>query len=231
MSSDRMPRLLCAGVLVVACLALGCSGTQTPIGRTDRSPDTLRAENARLRAQNRALQDSLQFHRDIASGQYARKRRTLEDHLARLTYELRLLRQGGLTVRVLSTDSLFESASTTLRPEGEDSLQALARQLERTYPDRQVRVEGHSDDRPLSESLQEQFATNWELSTARAATVVRTLLEMTSLAPRQFAAVGYGSSRPRASNETPGGRRRNRRVRVAVLPVPRDYTQPYQTRW
>lgn len=226
-----MPRLLCAGVLVVACLAVGCSKPHTSIGRTDRSPDTLRAENARLRAQNRALRDSLQFRRDIGSGQYSRKMRTLEDHLARLTYELRLLRQGGITVRVLSTDSLFEPASTTLRPEGEDSLRALAQQLERTYPNRQVRVEGHTDDRPLSDSLQEQFATNWELSTGRATTVVRMLLEMTSLAPRQFAAVGYGSSRPRASNETPAGRRRNRRVRVGVLPVPREYTQPYQTRW
>lgn len=226
-----MPRLFVCCAVIFLGVALGCSGTQAPVGTPTRSPDSLRAENARLRAQNRALRDSLRFRQDLQSGQYSRNLRTLQDHLSRLTYELRLLRQGGITVRILSADSLFDSATTTLTPQGEEMLRALAHQLESTYPNRHVRVEGHTDDTPIGESLHERFPTNWELSAARATRVVRTLHEMSPLRDSQFSAVGYGAARPRASNETPTGRQRNRRVRVAVLPVPRDYSQPFQTAW
>lgn len=181
--------------------------------------------------ENRALRDSLRFRQDLESGQYSRDLRTLQDQLSRLTYELRLLRQGGITVRVLPADSLFDSATTTLTPYGKEMLRALAQQLESTYPDRTVRVEGHTDDTRIGDSLKDQFPTNWELSSARATQVVRTLTEMTPLGANQFVAVGYGATRPRASNETPSGRQRNRRVRVAVLPVPHDYARPYQETW
>ena len=229
-SRMRLALLFCAATFLI--LSTGCStAPPTTGGSTPLSLDSLRAQNARLRARNEDLRDSLQFREDIDTGQYYRDLRTLQDRLTRLTYEVRLLRDGGLTVTVLSVDSIFASAGTTVDSAGLPRLKAVAHQLESTYPDRTVRVEGHADNSALGEALKKRFDSNWELSAARATTVVRRLVALTSLDRSQFEAVGYGASRPRASNDTPGGRRRNRRVRVAVLPVPRDYTRPFQTTW
>jgi chemotaxis protein MotB len=212
-------------------LAPGCTATQ-PSGKAyDRPLDSLRAENARLRAQTQSLRDSLQFYDDIDTGQYYRERRTLQDRLTRLTYEVRLLRDGGLTVAVLPVDSVFASAGTTVSAPGARRLKALGRQLQSTYPNRTVRVEGHADGSTLGPTLEKRFDSNWELSSARATAVVRRLIRLTALDRSQFVPVGYGASRPRASNDTASGRRRNRRVRIAVLPLPRNYTRPFETTW
>jgi chemotaxis protein MotB len=192
--------------------------------------DSLRAENTRLRAQNRTLRDSLHFRDDLQTGQYYRERRTLQDHLNRLSYEARLLRNGGLTVAVVPSDSLF-AAPDSLSEAGVDRLRAVAAQLQRAYPNRTVRVEGHADNTPLGPRLKERFPSNWALSCARAAAVTRRLIGLTSLDRRQFVAVGYGATRPRASNDTAAGRRRNRRVRIAVLPLPKDYSRPFEVSW
>lgn len=226
-----MHRLLPLGPLLLLGLLAGCATTEGSIGRRARSPDSLRAENARLQDQARALRDSLQRRRDLDTGQYYRELRTLQDHLNRLTYEVRLLRDGGMTVTILPVDSLFESGSAALRADGPDRLERLAHQLQTTYPDRTVRVEGHTDDVALGDSLQTRFPSNWELSTARATAVVRRLIDLTDLDRSQFVAVGYGATRPRASNDTATGRRRNRRVRVTVLPLPKDYARPFETTW
>lgn len=226
----RFALLFCAAALLV--LPMGCSPAPRATNSPDALPaDSLRAQNARLRDRNEDLRDSLQFRDDIDTGQYYRDLRTLQDRLTRLTYEVRLLRNGGLTVTELSVDSIFASASTNIDSTGLPRLKALARQLESTYPDRTVRVEGHADNASLGKTLKKKFDSNWELSAARATAVVRRLVNLTSLDRSQFEAVGYGASRPRASNDTPGGRRRNRRVRIAVLPLPRDYTRPFQTTW
>jgi chemotaxis protein MotB len=222
--------------LLLAALLLsgiGCTPVQAPAGSSsDEAPlDSLRAENTRLRDQNRRLRDSLRFRDDVESGQYYRDLRTLQDRLTQLTYELRMLRDGGITVAVVPADSLFATAADSLSPAGTERLRGLARQLQSTYPNRAVRVEGHADDTPLSGALKERYSSNWTLSSARAATVVRHLTALTDLDRSQFVAVGYGASRPRASNDTAGGRWRNRRVRVAVLPQPTSYSPPTELSW
>jgi chemotaxis protein MotB len=167
----------------------------------------------------------------VQTGQYYRDLRVLNDRLNRLTYEVRTLRDGGQTVRVLSADALFEPATATLTSAGAEQLQTVVARLQTAYPRRTIRVEGHASDTPLSEELQKQFASNWELSAARATTVVRHLISESDLDPTQFVAVSYGATDPVASNETARGRRRNRRVRIAVLPSPRDYSRPFETAW
>lgn len=217
------------GVAVLLCSLVGCAGGG-PVGGGDPVGDSLRAETARLRAENRALRDSLRFRRDLDTGQFYRERRTLEDQLNRLSYEARLLRDGGLTVAVLPADVLFAGADS-LSDTGRARLDSVAQQLRRAYPNRTVRVEGHADNAPLEGRLKDRFESNWELSTARATSVLRTLLDRTSLDPDQFVAVGYGASRPRAANDTAAGRQRNRRVRIAVLPLPTDHPRPFEMSW
>jgi chemotaxis protein MotB len=77
-----------------------------------------------------------------------------------------------------------------------------------------IRVEGHTDDRPINTA---DFASNWDLSTARATRVVRFLVEDGGLSPARLAAAGYAEYRPRLPNSTPDARARNRRVDIVVL--------------
>lgn len=210
-----------AAVLFAAFLA-GCatSGTtQTVIVRQQNALDSLRAITDVLRAENRTLADSLAFLDDIDSGQYYRDRRALLNRIERLNYDLAVAADGGLTLAVLATDDLFEPASATLHEAGRAHLAELAATLEASYPGRSYRVEGHSDSVPVGASIKEQYPSNWELSAARAAAVVRQLIEAHEMAEERFTIVAYGASQPVASNATSAGRRANRRVRIAVLPV------------
>jgi len=224
-------------LFVLAALLLpGCVSSSTPTPPPD-SPegealyDSLQAANSRLRSQLRSVRDSLTLYDDIDSGSFARELRALRDQITRMSFELSALRDGGQTVSTLRADSLFEPASATLTDAGRDRLKPVAAQLRQTYPGRSFRVEGHSDTTPLSPELQERFPTNWELSAARASAVVRVLSEFSRLADDQFVAVAFGSTQPVTSNETELGRARNRRVRVSVLPTPRDYSRPFETSW
>ena len=221
---------LLLGFVLTLVVSAGCASVQ--LGNSPPSHlDSLRAENDALRAQLREVEDSLERRSDVQTGQYYRDLRVLNDQLNRLIYEVRTLRDGGQTVLVLSADALFELGTATLTSEGAKRLQAVIDHLQSTYPTRTIRVEGHTSNTPLSDELQKRFASNWELSAARATTVVRHLIENSDLAPAQFVAVGYGATDPVASNETAQGRRRNRRVRIAVLPSPRDYSRPFETAW
>ena len=119
-------------------------------------------------------------------------------------------RPDGVHIEVAS-GVLFPSGSARLTPEAMPVLERLAQVL-RTVPN-PVRVEGHTDNVPIRTTL---YPSNWELSAARAASVVR-LFERLGVDPGRLIAVGYGEHRPVADNATPEGRRRNRRVVVVVL--------------
>ena len=127
--------------------------------------------------------------------------------------------QRGETIRVLSTDVHFESGSAELTQEGVRELKGVARTIEERYSDRTIRIEGYTDSRPIGDRLEDRFPSNWELSAARAARVARHFQWTHDLDPTRLEVVGFGPYHPIATNETAEGRRQNRRVRVAVLPV------------
>jgi chemotaxis protein MotB len=119
------------------------------------------------------------------------------------------LTETGLSVSV--TDSvMFRSGAAELIEPSERLLATLTELLSGSIS--AIRVEGHTDDRPIQTA---RYPSNWELSTARAASVVRFLLETPdALAPDTYTALGHGEHRPVASNETDEGRARNRRVDI-----------------
>jgi chemotaxis protein MotB len=111
----------------------------------------------------------------------------------------------------INTSLLFASGSAQLSAEAAPVLEELAGIL-RDFPAR-IRVEGFTDTVPISTPV---FPSNWELSAARAASVVH-LFSRNDVDPTRMAAIGYGEFRPVASNDTPEGRRQNRRVTIVVL--------------
>ncbi len=119
--------------------------------------------------------------------------------------------ERGLVVS-LGEGGFFDSGSDILKPEGRVLLDAIASALVTT--DNQVRVEGHTDNVPIRNT---RFPSNWELSTARATTVVAYLMEKFRFAPERLSAGGYAEYRPVETNATVEGRSRNRRVDIVVL--------------
>jgi chemotaxis protein MotB len=116
----------------------------------------------------------------------------------------------------LNQSLLFSDASANMRAIGSPVLTEVATLLE-GYPN-SVHVEGHADSRPIRTSA---FPSNWELSAARAASVVNYFVGQ-GINPARLAAVGYGQFRPIADNETDAGRRRNRRVIIVIHSTSQD---------
>jgi chemotaxis protein MotB len=116
----------------------------------------------------------------------------------------------GVSVEI-NASVLFDPGQATLTAESEQALAAVA-QLLKDDP-HLLQVEGHTDQVPISNAL---FASNWELSAVRAASVVRLFIER-GVAENRLTVLGHGANVPVASNEQPEGRARNRRVAVTIL--------------
>ncbi|MFN0070965.1 MAG: flagellar motor protein MotB [Chloroflexota bacterium] len=115
----------------------------------------------------------------------------------------------------MSGNALFDSGRADLKSDGVVLLDTLAPRL-RDMPN-EIRIEGHTDSVAISTPL---FPSNWELSSARATTVARRLIEFGGIKANRVIAAGYGDSRPAATNESREGRARNRRVDVVILSAP-----------
>jgi chemotaxis protein MotB len=122
---------------------------------------------------------------------------------------------GQITVTMVDR-ILFKSGDATITPEGEGVLRKLGGVL--ASVDKLIEVSGHADNQKIESEKKAQFPTNWELSVARATNVVRFLQEKVGLKPRRLKAAGYGSFRPVASNASPAGRAKNRRIEILLLP-------------
>jgi len=143
-----------------------------------------------------------------------------ETHIEVIT--LKELTNGDIVLTLPDT-VLFRSGESTLRPEAHPFIQAISDVL--IELDRHVRVEGHTDNVPITTV---QFPSNWELSATRAVTVVRAFLEQYGVPADHLTAVGHADSRPLTDNLTPENRAKNRRVEIVVQerrPIP----QPIET--
>lgn len=119
--------------------------------------------------------------------------------------------QGKLTVNILDR-VMFNSGEAVLKPDGEAVLLKIGSLLA-GHPELKIHVIGHTDNIPI----RARFASNWELSTARALAAVHFLTEKAGVDPHRVGAVGYGEYRPIADNSTEEGRARNRRIAITIL--------------
>jgi chemotaxis protein MotB len=149
-----------------------------------------------------SVEDMLQLRRDLelAMGQ------ELKNHevVLQVTPE-------GFTIS-LKELGFFNSGQAELLPGAAEKIERIAKVLSK--PGLEIRVEGHSDNQPIHN---DQFRSNWELSTARAMAVLRLLVDDAGFDPKKLSASGYGEYRPVADDATSEGRRMNRRVDLVVV--------------
>jgi chemotaxis protein MotB len=186
---------------------------------------TLESDVLKLRRTEAILSEALR-EREAELGsrseEFARLRGTFEALVADLEEEvaagqirIEQLRDG---MRLnLTQDILFASGSARLNASGIAVLRKVASRV-KAIPHR-VEVQGHTDDVPIRGALAERYPSNWELAAARAIQVVRLLAEA-GVAPSRLSAVSLGEFHPIASNQTPEGREKNRRIEIRLDPVP-----------
>ena len=118
----------------------------------------------------------------------------------------------GLIVSIVTDQVLFDVGQARVRPEAKPILDAIGKPLKSVGRD--IAVEGYTDNSPIATA---QFPSNWELSTARATSVLRYLVEKEGVSSSTVVASGYGSEREAVPNDSDAHRSQNRRVEVVVL--------------
>ncbi len=116
----------------------------------------------------------------------------------------------------LTEGVLFSSGSANVSDAGRAVLEKVSAELA-DMPFQTI-VAGHSDNAPIGGKLAEKFPTNWDLASARATEVVR-ILEKSGLPGARLVAVSFGENQPIASNDSPEGRKQNRRIEIRLRPV------------
>src|ERR1700704_1879224 len=182
----------------------------------ERQKASLEQQQADLRRQIDALEQ--QKNQLLTAG---KQNQSQYDALVRnLTEEVK---KGELQVRqykdMLTVDVaeqlFFDSGRANLKDTGKAVLKKVGDALN-GYEDKVIRIVGHTDNVPISKSAQKEFTSNWEFSVARATTVVRYLQEV-GIPPERMIASGRAEYQPIAENETPEGRKKNRRIEITLI--------------
>lgn len=140
---------------------------------------------------------------------------SLAQNLPALNFPGIVVRQDGDVVRIeISGDQLFEPGGAQLRPEAATLLDAVAAEIERTYPEQIIGIEGHTDNDPPPAP----WVSAHQFTMGRAMSVFDYLSTRTQLKPNQLFLVGHGANHPVVSNATPAGKARNRRIELVVYP-------------
>jgi chemotaxis protein MotB len=204
--------------------ALQDSRSQIEDLRTERADLEMRLDRAAAeKAELAALQDELS--RDVlAKEKEITKLRgemgELEDKMkAEIAKGAVRLSQAGGKIKVDVVDEiLFDVGESSFSKQGEEVLSRVGAVLAR-MKDKKITVSGHTDDLPISTRLQERYPTNWELSAARAITVVRFLEEKAGVPGVRLVAAAHSQYEPLSSNKTVRGRARNRRIEILLTPA------------
>jgi chemotaxis protein MotB len=186
-------------------------GGATPLDETS-AKEILEAQQTAAAASARQLQATAAEVKETLAGQ------GLGD---KVTFRFE---DRGLVLQIVTDQVLFDLGKADLRPEGRAVLDGLATAL-RQVPN-SLAVEGHTDNRPISGF---PFASNWELSSYRATTVLRYLVEQQGLDRKRISAAGFGEEHPLFPNDTPAHQSANRRVEIVVLAAPTKVVRPAST--
>jgi len=221
-------------LIVLMGLLTGCVST--------RKYQKLEMENKRNAELAKALQKQLEESTALAQdmqGQLREFRRMTEEQktltekeleLVKRTYEslkrdfqreiasgkMEIIRvQNKMSLKV-AEELFFETGKAEIKPEGRDVLRRIGLALKK-IPEKNIRVEGHTDNVPIGPSLRDTYRSNWELGAARAINVVHFLQKESGIDPLRLSAVSFAQYRPVASNKTETGRAKNRRIEIVLI--------------
>lgn len=202
--------------------AEGSASAQEAIDKLKLQAAAMEADRERLRQEQARLAANLEQERAAKEEEIKRLTKTqeelsrsLQDEISKGNITIQQVRDR-LTINMVDR-VLFDSGEAQVKPAGLKVLQQVGDILSKVS-DKQIRIEGHTDNVPISAKLQSRFKTNWELSTARATTVVRHLIEKGGVDRQHLSAVGYAETRPVAANDSEEGRASNRRIEIVLYP-------------
>lgn len=176
---------------------------------------------AELSSQNDALNQQLRETQQAKDAEIAKLKSTHDQLVASLQGEIAngeiavTQLKDKLTVQLVDK-ILFDSGSAEIKPTGQQVLARIAEVLKKVQ-DKDIRIEGHTDNVHIGGALAQRYPSNWELSTARATTVVRFLQDKAGIDPKRLIAAGYGEQRPVAPNDTDANRAQNRRIEISLV--------------
>lgn len=196
--------LLC--LLVAGALLAGCSGNKELIAQKDMQIAEMQKQIASLKGElgdRQAENAQLKSELESALAEYRQKEKVWleqKDHLTKVT---------------LPEAVTFGFSSTALTDKGKAIIDKIWGVLAK-YPDRRILIEGHTDNKGIKTEFHNLYQSNWELSSARAHTILHYLIQKYNADPKRLTACGYGEYQPIASNDTAEGRAMNRRVVISV---------------
>ena len=204
MRTNTLIALLVSSLVV----ATGCSSNKELLLEKD-------TQISELRQKVESLETTLAKAEKRSSDLDSELQTALEEF--KLKEQVLLERIDFKSVITISDAMMFSSGSLALTSTATEILDKIGEVIGR-YPDREVRIEGHTDNVGIALEFQEQFKSNWELSTARATSVLHYLRRKHDISGDHLVAVGHGEHRPLSANDTPEGRSKNRRVVISIGP-------------
>lgn len=183
----------------------------------------LEQQSADLERQNTAIQEQVSILEQQKAALLAASQRRQQQYETLVQGLSKEVEKGQLQVRQyqnmltvdLAEQIFFDSGQAALKSGGKGVLKKVGEAL-KGYENKTIRVVGHTDNVPIANVLQGTFPTNWELSVARATNVVRFLQDV-GIPPQRMAVSGRGEYDPVAPNDTPEGRRKNRRIEIMLI--------------
>lgn len=125
------------------------------------------------------------------------------------------LTDRGLIITLNDMNAFFASGSAELTPEAIKTINNISEMIKKRFNRHLIRIEGHTDS--LLPNPNGRYPSNWELSAARSASVARYMISRYSIPANLFTIIGYGSTKPLDTNDTPAGRSKNRRIEIVIL--------------
>jgi chemotaxis protein MotB len=203
-------------VLVAALAGSGCTGKyKTQISDQE-------TEIAQLQQKVKELQSQVDEEQQRAEELSAELAKALSDYRAK--EQVWLEQKDNKSIVSVSDAVLFGSGSADLSGEGTGLVDKIVGVVQK-YPDRAIMIEGHTDNVPIGPNIKDKYQSNWELSSARACSVLRYMYWKHKVDPESLSAVGYGEYRPVATNDTAEGRAKNRRVVIVIGPTEQSMAQ------
>lgn len=183
--------------------------------------DRLKSENEKLKKQLSSKNQKIEkviTEKTQELSRLEKAKKELEDSLSKelAEYQAKLeMTEKGLMITFLA-EIFFDSGKAVIRKDAEAILMRVSQILNTTAGDSKIAIEGHTDDVPIKWS---KWKSNWELSSARALSVLHFFSNKGLVDPKRLSAVAYGQYSPVYPNDSDAHRQQNRRVEIIILPV------------